>query len=480
MTRRLFWRRIVPAALVAAVAVYFVWLREPNWDADPEVRAAAEWLASLGEVREQDKITPATASRIESISVVDLSWMKIEDRSNRLFFMERDWLTIHRYTPNFPTGGLSTLASLPRLRSLRLELPPRAGDDAAATSVGRVVRLTDLRWRGTGMLTDAAFVHFGRLTNLSQLDLLDEIATDARLRSLAGLTKLETLDLRKFDLGDALGVLAEFPKLRALGLDEGTVRAGGVAHLGRIATLQGLGLNRSRVEGTLAPIARLSRLRRLILVEALLDDEQLASLAGAPAVEFLNASKVKAGRKAMAAFASMPKLETLHLDDASLTDGWEGLGGAPALATLVARRTEIQDRHGAGLGSIKALKMLTLEETAAGDLTAEALAGLPLLETLVMHKTKLTDAGLAHLARAPKLDTLYLGETGITDAGLAHIAKAPALKYLDLRETRVTDAGVRVLMDLKTLKSLTLTKTSVSDALVEELRRSRPELSISK
>lgn len=68
----------------------------------------------------------------------------------------------------------------------------------------------------------------------------------------------------------------------------------------------------------------------------------------------------------------------------------------------------------------------------------------------------ITDVGVAHLGRLTNLTDLDLEASKITDVGLAHLSNLLNLKKLDLSKAKVTLEGIEQLK--KTLPNLNVTK----------------------
>ena len=69
----------------------------------------------------------------------------------------------------------------------------------------------------------------------------------------------------------------------------------------------------------------------------------------------------------------------------------------------------------------------------------------------------------------------------MTDAGLAHLKELKGLQTLHLRFCmKVTDAGLLHLKELKGLRELRLDGIKVTDAGIAELKKSLPNVSVSR
>ena len=75
---------------------------------------------------------------------------------------------------------------------------------------------------------------------------------------------------------------------------------------------------------------------------------------------------------------------------------------------------------------------------------------------------------------------LNLYATQISDAGLKELRELTNLTHLSLKRTKITDAGLKQLIALKNLKILFVEETVVTDAGLNELKKTLPNLRISR
>jgi hypothetical protein len=133
-------------------------------------------------------------------------------------------------------AGLKVLAGLRDLRELRLGqvvyqgYDPKVGD-AGLVHLAGLTRLEILELQGTG-LTDRGLANLSGLTRLQDLSLGDTRITDAGLKHLKGLSQLQELDLRDTAVTDAgLTALTGLSRLRTVRLEGTRVTPRGVALL---------------------------------------------------------------------------------------------------------------------------------------------------------------------------------------------------------------------------------------------------------
>jgi hypothetical protein len=225
---------------------------------------------------------------------------------------------------------------------------------------------------------------------------LGQIATDAALVHVAGLTNLEELHLQ--------------------GHRDGTYTDAGLVHLANLRQMKQLSIySRSVTDAGLAHLSRMSDLEHLTLDGCPLSDD------------------------AMHQIAVFRRLKTLRMTGLHVSDaGLEPLSTLPHLNTLTLNAPQIT---GAGFSHFRravCLENLGLLNTGITDDGLEAIGQLTALKNLYLQRAKITDAGLANLRGLTKLERLTLEGGAITDAGLDALPELPRLSELLLIDTMVT------------------------------------------
>jgi internalin A len=171
-------------------------------------------------------------------------------------------------------------------------------------------------------------------------------------------------------------------------------------------------------------------------------------------------------------------LEILSLSGSRVSDaGLVHLSGLTQLKRLVLDDTRITDAGLAHLEGLYQLETLTLARTAITDAGLAHLKRLTRLKELDLSGTQSTGSGLAHLENLKLLNILLLGSTKLDDAGMAYIGRLTSLLNLDLTDdTRLTGVGLSHLKGLTRLQSLSLQNVDVSPDVLEQLRRTLPNL----
>lgn len=172
--------------------------------------------------------------------------------------------------------GPEGLKSIPHMRSLKtLDFTDCDIDDAGLACVKDATQLAGMSFFGSRGLSDKGVAHLQELKNLKLLDLRNEKftatepktprITDAGLKHLAGLTKLEHLNLQGQHItDDGLKHLSEMTNLQTLSLSFSGITDEGLKHLERLQKLRQLHLYGTRVtpEGRAALKAKLPMLDR--------------------------------------------------------------------------------------------------------------------------------------------------------------------------------------------------------------------------
>jgi endonuclease YncB( thermonuclease family) len=195
-----------------------------------------------------------------------------------------------------------------------------------------------------------------------------------------------------------LNVLTGLADLKVVELPSQPITDAGLVRLQRLAELEELNLNWTRVtaKGVLNLIKGRAKLRRLELSGVDLRDEDLSALAQLTSLESLNLRSTLITDRGLAALKTLSELRALYIND--------------------------------GRGKIS-------------DASLEAIKSLSALEDLDIDGTGVTDAGLTHLEGMRYLRRLQAAHTAITDAGLEHIRPLVRLSSLGIAATKVTQKG---------------------------------------
>jgi RNA polymerase sigma factor (sigma-70 family) len=183
----------------------------------------------------------------------------------------------------------------------------------------------------------------------------------------------------------------------------------------------------------IAPIARLTGLRKLGLAGIRISPGALGCLAKLPHVEQLS-TPMGLSDEGMAEIAKMTSLRILRVARDQLTD--RGL-------RLMGRLTNLESLDVYGNAQMS-------------DAGLEAWTHLRLLRHIRLGmEGPFTDRGMAHLAKLPALKVLWLDTHRITDNGLRELARSRSVERLCICWLdQITDRGIGYLRDMPQLKGL--------------------------
>ena len=310
---------------------------------------------------------------------------------------------------------LASFADLAGLRSLQIQ-NCRSLDDTAVEALKGLAGLETLAITNSS-ITDAAVATIAAsFPGLVDLDLSSNTnLTGAALRSIAGLGKLQRLNLMQCRFNDIhTRRLAKLPELEVVDL-RGNMEAGDL---------------------TLDVLGKLPKLRALKHRSSTVTDDGIERLAASGSLASLLAQDFVITDAAGPALARIGSLDSLEIFRC------QGFGSEGVLA----------------LAPLKKIERLTLRDLPnVGDAGLAVLGQLPALKRLYLHElASVGDAGLAHLAQAKSVAVLDLWSLPqVTDASAAVIAALPGLKELSIRETGITAASLEKLAALPGLQSLT-------------------------
>ena len=280
--------------------------------------------------------------------------------------------------------------------------------------------LTDLKWLDLSGNDGLPENLLPGMTNLVYLDISRTNSANDTLRQLAGLTKLQTLDLGlNLEIDDeGLPTLAPLAGLKDLDLGGSGVAGPGLDVLQSFTQLERLALDQCTeldLAVALPKLVPLKNLHSLDLSFSSFDEHELTGL------------------------AQLTQLTALDLTNCALTDAQlKPVAALTGLATLNLALNQITD---AGLALLKNLKGLTSLRLGGNPITEAGLhhlKALTLLKSLALSRVSIkTEEALESLLPLKNLEFLDLsGNECVTDRTLEIVAKLPALKQLVVKSTR--------------------------------------------
>jgi Leucine-rich repeat (LRR) protein len=236
--------------------------------------------------------------------------------------------------------------------------------------------------------------------------------TDAELLDLAGLPKLERLDLSHTRITDEgllhLKPLKQIQDLNLLYAEQITDQ--GMSAVREWTNLKRLNLRGTRIfDGTLAILSRLTQLESLDIAYTQCTDNGLDALVPLTRLKELSIGRSKLGKNALQVLRLLPTLEYLDLGGPHPgPDGYRTTAGAPMDEGL-----------------------------------PHAVSELKQLRVLKLSYSQIRADGLSILASLDQVRKLVLtGCPRVDDSALGELAKWKSLQYLDVQETNVTEHGV--------------------------------------
>ncbi len=344
------------------------------------------------------------------------------------------------------------------------------------------------------------------------------------LSHIAGIASLEELifsdtylDFIKFDDKGLEAIAALAPGLRVLSLANTQVRG---HRLGAFKNLEALDLVYCPVDDQgLNAMQGMTRLRKLLVRDAVISDESLRSLRALANLEQLDLGGTRIADAGIAHLSGLNKLKKLNLQGAALTDqgirelaamtdleelnlygtrvtnaGVDVLCRLKHLSTVDLRYTRVTragvDRLRASVprchitfldSSVRptlprgADKIVASEGDTAVAAWVRSMGGHAVVDNggliaVSLAVTSVTDELLPNLKALMRLRKLELQSTEIGDPGVRHLAKLTSLSQLDLSGTTISDLGLAHLAGLTGLRELRLAHTQITGAGLKHLQ----------
>ncbi|MCH8828876.1 MAG: hypothetical protein IID45_04785 [Planctomycetes bacterium] len=216
-------------------------------------------------------------------------------------------------------GELTQLKELGGLQSLTIRLT--GVDDNGFAPLGALKQLKRLDLGCGHQVTDAGLAHLAGLTKLESLNLYGASLTDAGLVHLKRMNRLETLQISYKINGSGLKHLTSLKRLRKLWISGIRLKDEGLRHIGRMSNLVSLTLYRTRfTKAGMAHLQKLARLRYLDLSSSNITDAGLANLVGLPKLHFLDISKTAITDAGLIHLEEMETLRRLNPIDTGVTE----------------------------------------------------------------------------------------------------------------------------------------------------------------
>jgi hypothetical protein len=251
--------------------------------------------------------------------------------------------------------------------------------------------------------------------------------------------------------------------------------------LSGLTTLRRLDLSNCAIHGDgLQHIAALTGLRELNLTLTPMTDEGLPHLAGLTELRKLGLASTQCNGTGFVHLKSLRNLEDVNFHFTPLNDaGLQAISHVPISGRLWFAHTKFSDEGARSLAALTTLKRCGIgsnDKASSGEAVA-SLAKLPLEELWLLDK-QATAVGITHAAKISTLKRLDVSFAP-TDNVMPLLASMPKLEELHLGGAQLTDEGLKHLAQSKSLKRIAISGLKqVTKAGIEELKKSRPELTI--
>jgi Leucine-rich repeat (LRR) protein len=332
-------------------------------------------------------------------------------------------------SPRITEAGLRHLAGLKNLRSLNLF---GVADDEGLEHLKGLENLRELNLHRT-QVRGKGLVHLQELTRLETLNLSECALRPGRLEPLARLTSLTVLNLERTGVTDEdMAHLKGLTKLRELKLGHNPgVTVAGLAHLRDMKSLEILDLQGAGLDGdALEVVARFPRLKQLNVTSTNVSDEAFRHLAGLTELTELKLGDTPIRGPGLAHLKGCPKLTELSLTETRIDD--RGLEGVKELRQLVKLHLSMRMTD-AGLAHLAGLDRL---EELFGPARIHG-QGLPHLKGLsnlrrLMSLVWIDDEGAEGLRALTQLREISLGPAPMTARSLQHLKGLSNLRRVQL------------------------------------------------
>jgi Leucine Rich Repeat (LRR) protein len=303
----------------------------------------------------------------------------------------------------------------------------------------------------TGQMTDALLERLCKLDHLTYLDLHNSTElTDAGLRHLAGLPRLQHLNLSCQQITDqGLEVLRHLPQLKTFELyHQGRVSDAGLANLAHCDHLEQVNLMGTQTgDGVIEVLTGKARLRQFFAGNNVTD-------AGLELLhEFPVFKTWRGGRPVISllSFMAHPNYLWLNLKAPLTNSGLANLAGLDGLYAVNLFGTK---GHAPFDSSNSAI-------TAAG---LDHLAGLPNLGWLGCCAQLCTDEAMHHISRMPHLRFLMCQDAIAGDNGFVELSRSHSIEYIWGRRCyNLTGHGFAALRAMPALRGLSVSCRNVDD-----------------
>ncbi len=253
-----------------------------------------------------------------------------------------------------------------------------------------------------------------------------------------------------------LSVVASLPDVARLYVRQGNMDGRGLAHLSSLTRLDVLWLSDCSLTTTdLSRTPLAGRLKCLGMNSATVNDAVLTYVAKLTSLEQLsiwNAAISDEGVESISRCTGLRSLELVHCP--TITDkGYARLGALKSLRHLWLDPATLDPAAMAVFAELPQLETLHLCYLPPGTDRLRSFQELTALKILMLYECQVTDAEMIYLQGMRQLEHLALGWSSITDEALGNLCSFKQLKKLELITRNTTDAGIEHLQKLNWLEA---------------------------
>ena len=347
------------------------------------------------------------------------------------------------------------------------------------------------------------------LAGLDHLQILDlsfsNIHMNHVLLQIPKLSSLTSLNLQQFNkegiwtvTDEAISHLIQIKTLRCLYLPGQNLSPTSIYQLVELPYLSELGFIHLIGLGKHSPLATLTRLSSLSIVDSAIFDNTLEGvLAHLTSITRLNLSKNEITGEGITALAMMTDLRTLNVSDnqiglnrnldhhsfscvPNLTD--LDISGNPIIEMRPWMSRKQRLSHLEFLFELPQLKILKMDhsgvENGIEDEGLDYLRKLTCLTTLSIKNQSLTDRCARIICKFKNLQNLDLSQNQITNEAIRNLTSLSNLSVLSVRDTVLSDAALIHVVSLPKLENLDIGNTRINADAVAVMERSFPYISI--
>ena len=310
---------------------------------------------------------------------------------------------------------------------------------------------------------------------LTQLSIKTELLTidDVKLiAKLSDITDLTFLDCRSFtdDFTRELEPLKD--KLKSLRIGNSLISDASLEIISGFPNIETLILNHNGSVGDdgAAFLTKMEKLKNLNMIYTNLTDTGMISIRKIPNLKSFDIRGCTiisdTGIRSLARQGQLKLTSFQHSGNAVTDAGIELLTQIETLETLHLQDFSLTDQAGESLKKFKNLKSLIIMRCAEfGSRGLTQLKGLPLNRLTLRGLDNVGDDGMDVFSDLPNLKRLYLVEmNGITDAGIAKVAAAKSLELLEIEMMNaISDESLKTIATLPNLKELKLKAVSITN-----------------